>query len=182
MKRNFLILPAIALLSSLAGALLYNLLQPEKNTDRAADAAQPIQLQAIPLVDLDEQQSVIGDWRANLLIVNFWAPWCAPCRREIPALIEVHEAYAEKGVRVLGLAFDNAPQVIRFAAEFEIDYPLFLAGNRSAMYNAAFNNPSGSLPFTALLDQDLRIIFRHNGEITPAQLREQLEKALEFSG
>ena len=66
----------------------------------------------------------------------------------------------------------------RFAAEYQIDYPLFLTGNGSAMYNAAFDNPSGSLPYTALLGHDQRILFQHNGEVTLKQLREQLEALL----
>jgi peroxiredoxin len=93
-------------------------------------------------------------------------------------LIKIHQEYAQQGVRVLGIAFDSEPQVSRFAADYQINYPLFLGGNRTAMYNAAFGNPSGSLPFTALLDRNQRIAFQHNGELSSAQLREQLEALL----
>ena len=81
-------------------------------------------------------------------------------------------------MRVLGIAFDNAEQVARFAADYAIDYPLFLTENRSAMYNVALDNPSGSLPYTALLDRDLRIVYQHNGELTAEKLRQELEKLL----
>jgi peroxiredoxin len=93
-------------------------------------------------------------------------------------LIKIHREYAQQGVRVLGIALDSEPQVSRFAADYQINYPLFLGGNRTAMYNAAFGNPSGSLPFTALLDRNQRIVFQHNGELSSAQLREQLEALL----
>ena len=66
----------------------------------------------------------------------------------------------------------------RFAAEYQIDYPLFLAGNRTAMYNVAFDNSSGSLPYTALLDGDLQIVFQHNGELHAETLKTELEKRL----
>ena len=79
---------------------------------------------------------------------------------------------------MLGIAIDSEPQVSQFAAEYQINYPLFLAGNRVSMYNAAFGNPSGSLPFTAILDRDQSIVFQHNGELNAAQLREQLETLL----
>ncbi|NCF35161.1 MAG: redoxin domain-containing protein [Gammaproteobacteria bacterium] len=121
---------------------------------------------------------MLRDWQRQLLVVNFWAPWCAPCRREIPALIQVQEEYRSRGVAILGIAFDNEPQVRRFADEYNINYPLFLSSNRAAMYNAALGNPSGSLPFTALLDRELRIIYRHNGELTLDELRAQLEQHL----
>jgi len=177
-NRNFLVLSAVALLSLLAGVLLFNIIQPVDSvaTEPAVDA--PIELHSIPLTELSGRQTVVGDWQDKILIVNFWAPWCAPCRREIPSLVAIHQEFNARGVQLLGIAFDNEPQVSRFAGDYQINYPLFLAGNRSAMYNAAFGNPSGSLPYTALLDRNLDIIFRHNGELSSEQLREQLDKVL----
>jgi thiol-disulfide isomerase/thioredoxin len=177
-KRDRLLLPAVALASLLAGAVLFKLLVPDSQTQNPAATAPAIELHSIPLTDLDGSETLLGDWQGEILIVNFWAPWCAPCRREIPALIEIQREYAARGVRILGLAFDGEEQVRRFADDYGIDYPLFLTGNRSAMYNAAFANPSGSLPYTALLSDDLSILFQHNGEVTAAQLRERLEALL----
>ena len=175
MKRSILLPAGVALLSFLAGGLAYYLLQ---HGDGGPIGETPqYELHSIPLADLEGRQTLLDDWRSDILVVNFWAPWCAPCRREIPALIEIQREFEAHGVRVIGLAFDNPEQVRRFADEYRIDYPLFVAGNRSAMYNAAFGNTSGSLPFTALLDRDLHVLFRHNGEMTRDSLRRQLENA-----
>ena len=175
MKPGQLLLPAVGLISLAAGALLFNLWQSTK-----APTATPaqIELHSIPLTGVDGRQTLLSDWQSEILVINFWAPWCAPCRREIPALIEIQREYAERGVRVLGLAFDGAEPVQNFAEEYGIDYPLFLVGNRSSMYNAAFSNPSGSLPYTALLSPDRSILYQHNGEVSAQQLREQLEAHL----
>jgi thiol-disulfide isomerase/thioredoxin len=176
--RNRLLLGALALLSLLAGAGLFKLLQPLPAHPLPASAMSHIELHSIPLTDLDGRQTLLKDWDSKILVVNFWAPWCAPCRREIPALIEIQRDYAARDVRILGIAFDTEEQVRRFAEEYHIDYPLFLSGNRTAMYNVAFDNPSGSLPYTALLDRNQRILFQHNGELTSQQLRAQLEALL----
>ena len=178
MNNRPLFVVAIALLSMLGGAALYQLLQPQSLTGTTAGEQAPIDLRAIPLSGLDQRETQLRDWHSDLLLVNFWAPWCAPCRREIPSLIQVQNEYAGRGLRVLGIAFDGEDQVRRFAAEHQIDYPLFLARGRAAMYNAAFGNPSGSLPFTALLDRELKPVFRHNGEMSLAALRELLDKSL----
>jgi thiol-disulfide isomerase/thioredoxin len=177
-KRSALPVIAVALVSMLAGVALYHWLQPGATSRSNGGSQAEIQLHSIPLTDLDGVDKMLGDWRGDYLLVNFWAPWCAPCRREIPGLIAMQDEFAPRGLRILGIAFDNEPQVRRFAAEHGIDYPMFLAAERSAMYNAAFGNRSGSLPFTALIDRNLSIIFRHNGELSPDQLRRQLEKVL----
>jgi len=176
--RNRLLLGVIALVSLLAGAGIFKLMQPLPAQPAPASAVSSIELHSIPLTGLDGRETLLKDWDGEILVVNFWAPWCAPCRREIPTLIEIQRDYAARGVRVLGIAFDGVQQVRRFAAEYDIDYPLFVSGNRSAMYNVAFDNPSGSLPYTALLDRDQRILFQHNGELTSQQLREQLDGLL----
>ena len=177
MNRGTLLMAAVALASFVAGGAFYWLLQPAA-PQIASDSRAPVELHSIPLLDLEGTETRLEDWRGELLVVNFWAPWCAPCRREIPALLDAQKTYAERGVRILGIAFDNLDNVRRFADEYAIDYPLFLAGNGSAMYNAAFDNPAGALPYTALLDRKLRIVYRHHGELTAAQLQAQLEKHL----
>ncbi len=178
MKPGTLVLTAIGLVSMLAGVLLFKGLESGDSKTAAALTSPRIELHSIPLFDLTGQETSIGNWEGDILIVNFWAPWCAPCRREVPTLIRFHQDYAQQGVRVLGIAYDNELQVSRFALEHQINYPLFLAGNRTAMYNAAFGNQSGSLPFTAVLTRDQRIVFQHNGELSAEQLRKQLKALL----
>ena len=178
MNRGHLGLAVIALLSLIAGALLFNLWQPELSTDRPARQDITISLDKIPLYDLDNQQTEIGDWKGRILVINFWAPWCAPCRREIPGLINLHREFSAQEVSVLGIAFDSLAPVLSFAEEYQMNYPQYLAENRISMYNAAFGNHSGSLPFTAVLDRDLNITFQHNGEVTEQQLRVQIEALL----
>ena len=178
MNRNFLLLSGVGLVSLLAGVVAFKLVVPA-TADRPSSApAADIELHSIPLAHLDGNNTVLSDWQTDLLVVNFWAPWCAPCRREIPALIEIQQAYAARGVRIIGIAFDGEDAVRRFADEYGINYPLFLTGNASAMYNAAFDNPSGSLPYTAIVDREHRILFQHNGELTSQQLRRQLDSFL----
>lgn len=174
MKQN-LILGAVALVSLLAGFLLFQVgFQEEQATTPAVE--QTIQLNSVPLTSLNEEESIFSDWQGDILIVNFWAPWCAPCRREIPALIELQKNYANRGVKILGIALDGKEPVVKFADEYQINYPLFLAGNRISMYNAAFDNPSGALPYTVILDRDLEVRFQHNGEVTQDQLLAQLQQ------
>ncbi|MEM7565188.1 MAG: TlpA disulfide reductase family protein [Pseudomonadota bacterium] len=177
MNRNQLILGVVAVVSMFAGIMLFQVYQPTPQS-QTVHSEQQLALAAIPLESLNHESSIINDWKSQVLVVNFWAPWCAPCREEIPTLRKISSEYPQDKVVILGIALDGEEAVRQFAAEYEINYPLFLAGNRIPMYNAAFGNPSGSLPFTAIINQDQQIIYKHNGIVTKADLDDQLKNLL----
>ncbi len=117
----------------LAGVGLFKLVQSDSDPTEVSSPPKTA-LNAIPLTTLEGLESTLEDWRGEILVVNFWAPWCLPCRREIPTLIELQTTHAEDQVKVLGIALDGYQSVKDFAQEHQINYPLFLVGNRTSMY------------------------------------------------
>ncbi len=139
--------------------------------------AQPDSLTTIPLIDLDGGHHLLGDWQQPVLIINFWAPWCIPCRREIPALVEIQRQF-EGRAQIIGLALDSVENIRAFEADQVMNYPSFLVGADIPMYSTAFGNTSGGLPFTAFLDRERKLQYVHNGELTTEQLREKIIELL----
>ncbi len=176
MNRNSLILITIATLSLLAGFNLFQLTDNKAIEISAADKSLP-QLSAIPFTDLNGKNSVLGDWQQPVIVVNFWAPWCVPCRREIPTFVEIQKEFGEK-LQVLGLALDSIENVRQFSIEQNMNYPSFIAGASIPMYNAAFSNKSGGLPHTAIVNQQRKLSFIYTGEITAQLLREKINELL----
>lgn len=183
MNKSILLLTLVSFGSLLAGIGLFYLSTSDNKVTivetqpTSEKTSAKISLEAIPLTDLDGNQKLLGNWRHPVLVVNFWAPWCAPCRDEIPALIALQSEFPDQ-VQVIGLAFDGEDNVRNFESEFGMNYPSFLAGNRIPMYNAAFTNKSGSLPFTAIINQQRKIHYSHTGKITLNELRTELTPLL----
>ncbi|MFT5549298.1 MAG: thiol-disulfide isomerase/thioredoxin [Candidatus Azotimanducaceae bacterium] len=186
MNKNTVILFVVSLASLLAGVSLFNLYSDPQiavNEPQSMSENKPakVSLTAIPLTDLDGNQKLLGNWQQPVLVVNFWAPWCAPCREEIPALIALQNKF-EGQVQVIGLALDSEENVRSFELEYGMNYPSFLAGNKIPMYNAAFTNKSGSLPFTVIINQQREIHYSHTGKITLDQLQAELVSLLKTDG
>lgn len=158
-----------------AGVGLFHLV--ESNGVAESSSAEPTALVSIPLIDTEGKKHLLGDWSQPVLVVNFWAPWCVPCRREVPALIEIQNQFDEQ-VQVLGLALDSVENVESFATEHGMNYPSFIAGNQIPMYNAAFGNQSGALPFTAFIDRERRVNYYHHGELSLEQLQQNILELL----
>lgn len=140
--------------------------------DRASQATDRV------LADLEGKERRISDWRGNIVLVNFWATWCTPCLREIPALIEARDKYGERGFEVLGIAIDQKEPVVRFVAERQIEYPILDGENGGLELLALLGNEGGGLPFSVMFDREGKIRLKHLGELTPAQMEEQIEKLL----
>ena len=112
-RREALILGAAGIAAAAAGFLAGPLLLGEKG--RGDDA-----LRSVTLVDLAGKPRPAAEWDGQVLVWNFWATWCAPCREEIPLLIAAREKYRPSGVEIVGIAIDNAAKVREFSASFAI--------------------------------------------------------------
>lgn len=135
--------------------------------------ADPAVVSALTLAqfqDLSGRSGAIRDWHGHVVIVNFWASWCPPCREEIPGLISINREFAAKGVQVVGIAVDSAENARTSAAELKIDYPILVAGIEVIDLTRKLGNRVGALPFTVVLNREGQVIASHLGLISEAQL------------
>lgn len=119
------------------------------------------------LPDLDGRPRQPAEWDGKVLVVNFWATWCAPCREEIPLLIDLERR--RPGVRVVGIAVDRPEAVRAFAAELGIEYPILLDDLRGSTMRR-YGNRIGALPFTVITGRDGIVAYVRLGELEAAEL------------
>lgn len=130
------------------------------------------------LAGLDGTPQNLSAYRGRVLIVNYWATWCAPCREEIPLFVRLQQEYAAKSVQFVGIAIDQADKVRAFADEFKINYPLLIGGMDALELSRQAGNKAGVLPFTVVLDRAGRIDVTLVGGISEARMREVLRPLL----
>ena len=136
------------------------------------------QIYTASFADLSGQKQSLGNWRGKILIVNFWATWCPPCREEIPDFVEVYNANREKGVVFLGIALDEPKLVAEFAKELSITYPMLIGGEEGYDFAHQLGNSSGGIPYTVILDRQGKIVYVASGAMRRAELEKQLAKLL----
>lgn len=130
------------------------------------------------LVDLRGNQRNLAEWSGKLVLVNFWATWCAPCLEEIPMLAELRRDYKQKGFEVVGIAIDQAAKVQEMATKLAVEYPILLADSRGLDLLRELGNKSGGLPYTLMLDRKLALSSRKLGALKRPEAEEMLSRAM----
>lgn len=140
--------------------------------DAPATAAGPIpeRLPDFELATREGPARRLSSFRDPVLVVNFWATWCAPCRREIPLLNSLQREFAASGVEVIGVAVDFREDVLAFADRIGIDYPL-LIGEEDGLAAAQAFGMNLVLPFTVFADAERRIVALKVGELHDDEAR-----------
>ena len=171
-----LAITALVVSAAAAGSAAYFAVEQRARRSAPLPVATPSQpavladrVPEIRLADRDGTMRSLADWQGKSLIVNFWATWCAPCRREIPLLGELQQSYGPAGFQVIGIAADYRDKVIAYADEAGIAYPLLIGEQEALDAAAAFGVEIVGFPFTVFSDDQGRVIACHVGELTRPQ-------------
>ncbi len=121
------------------------------------------------LQDLSGQPQDVSQWDGKLLVLNFWATWCGPCRHEIPFFVEMQQKYAERGLQIVGIAIDSPDNIGPFYEEMGMNYPTLHGQSDAIRVGEAYGNLTGGLPYTVFVSPDRRIVL---AKIGPFELEE----------
>lgn len=124
--------------------------------------------------DLDGKPVALADFKGKPLVLNFWATWCPPCRKEIPDLVEIQNQYGERGVAIIGVAVEEKTRIPEFVRDNKINYLVLLGREQGIELLQALGNRSAGLPYTVVIDRQGDIVFVKRGALT----RERLEQVL----
>jgi thiol-disulfide isomerase/thioredoxin len=147
------------------------------DANHPADQARAL-LDAQTFDDADGRPQPFAQWSDRVLVVNFWATWCAPCVEEMPELQHAQRSYERRGVTIVGVGIDSPANIREFRSKLGLDLPLLVAGAGGSELGRALGNRAGALPFTVLVDRQGRIRQRKLGQIRGAELKAWIEAAL----
>ena len=138
------------------------------------DAARP----GFTLRDPDGIPRTVAAWDGKVLVLNFWATWCQPCLREIPAFNRLQREHGDEGLQFVGIAIDDPDAVREFLKTTEVSYPV-LSGQQDAIEVAQrYGNDVGILPYTAIIDRTGTIRFIQFGELQETLARDVIRPLL----
>jgi thiol-disulfide isomerase/thioredoxin len=128
------------------------------------------------LTDLNGKPVKFSDFRGHVLIVDFWATWCAACRLEIPHFVELQKQYGDKGLMVIGVSLDEqGPEVVKkFVKRFGVNYPIVIGNEKVAEAYGGID----AIPTTFVIDRQGRIVSGHIGYDDTAAFEKEIQSLL----
>jgi peroxiredoxin len=186
-RKPIIILFAVALVAGSAGYQLSGRLFSE-TSDITAGPPQGVSTSVAPVVGEHRpdyrlgsstgQFVSAGDFDGQVVLVNFWATWCKPCREEMPMLSSLQEEFAERGLTVVGIALDDVEQARQYAASLAIEYPILVGSGDVMVTLRKYGNLAGTLPYSVLIDRQGIVRWAFLGPLERQSLQEQINPLL----
>ncbi len=179
--REYKLLIIAGIIAAVSGYFISGLFVSDDSQQRVptARAAEPVvaalKRPEFSMPDVDGTPHSISEWDGKILIVNFWATWCTPCRKEIPEFISLQEELGDRGLQFIGIAIDKPDETRHFMQEIGINYPILVDEDMGMRMVGEYGNRLMALPYTVIVDREGTIVHTHMGEIS----RQALEKLLE---
>ncbi len=164
LKSGLLVL-IVAMLAAMAGFFLHRAVL----TGPVPPGTVPELLQ-LELPDETGKTQSLSQWQGKILVINFWATWCEPCREEIPVLVDLQTRYASKDLQIVGIAVDSADKVREFSRSYRINYPLVIGGLEVIDLSRKLGNKAGGLPYTLVLNRSGKLVKSHLGGMSKQEL------------
>lgn len=170
-----------ALMLGLGFAIYYFVLSPnavfnKSNSDYSSPSALPLFASKLP--DENGVSQDLNQYKGKIVVLNFWATWCPPCREEMPELSELYKEYKNKNVVVLGVAIDELSAVKEFTTTTPVNYPIFASEDEGSNLNLQFGNDKAVLPYTVVINANGSVVETYFGRINKALLESAVRPLL----
>jgi thiol-disulfide isomerase/thioredoxin len=181
-NRANLLIVALAVVSAGLGLLLSLGLRPSAPTPPMSNVkilAVGDAREDIHLPDRDGKTRALSEWDGKLVLLNFWASWCGPCREEMPLLDRARTRHAAHGLEVIGVASEDAAPALAFLREHPVAYPILVNSPNDAIdVSLRFGNTRSVLPYNVLIGRDGRILATKIGNFSEEALEKWLQPYL----
>jgi thiol-disulfide isomerase/thioredoxin len=164
MKKSYVQWAAVAgvAMMALAAGLYFG---PSVSNDPPAAA-----LLGLTLPDIEGRDQRLDQWKGKVLVINFWATWCEPCREEMPEFVKTQTAFGAKGLQFVGIAIDQPDKIRQFSQDLNLNYPSLVGGYGALELSRAFGNKIMALPFTLIINREGQVAYSQMGPLKPGKL------------
>ncbi len=172
LTKQIILYSFVAIVALGAGSFIRSLItdsyQTELTGEESLQGAQAVLTTQLP--DLDGTEQAVSQWLGKVIVVNFWATWCTPCREEIPEFIEAQKKYGDQGLQFVGIAIDQLDRVQMFSKEFGINYPVLVGSINTWSLLEAAGNRMAALPYTVVIDRSGNLVENYLGRVDMKKL------------
>lgn len=128
------------------------------------------------LSNISGSQLTLSSYHGKVVLLDFWATWCTPCREEIPRFVQLQSDYGPHGLQIIGVSMDDSPDPVReFSEKFHMNYPVVMGNAKTGeLYGGILG-----LPIAFVIDRDGRIVSKHIGATAPSALESEIVKLLQ---